>query len=294
MSPSCDICEGLGLDITPEGCAECIRKRERMRTLPSPSQAHEVGGTKIITARYAGVCRRCGQPIRPGDQIEWERGQGVEHVECDGETWDIPGAPTLRISLGSGYGGRPYRLGETLRLSNERDPDWPEGTAVTVVRAWDQYHSEDGMCFGVGDDSGYIHKAQVRAATEEEKAELVAEETAAEERRAAQDRLRGLREEIRREGEYPAGHHRLNGDRLFDTQSIYGGGGWVEIEREWIWEVENNGGDGDCWDRNNVLTGGAGAVGWRVPRTDELEAELRALSKRADEEDWFPPWRPAR
>jgi hypothetical protein len=45
-----------------------------------------------------------------------------------------------------------------------------------------------------------------------------------------------------------------------------------------IWYVVNNGADGDDWSRNNVRTGGAGAIGWRLPHTAELEAEVRAVA----------------
>jgi hypothetical protein len=44
-----------------------------------------------------------------------------------------------------------------------------------------------------------------------------------------------------------------------------------------IWYVVNNGHDGDDWSANNVRTGGAGAVGWRLPWSAELEASVRAL-----------------
>ncbi|MBK7814503.1 MAG: hypothetical protein IPJ52_09450 [Rhodocyclaceae bacterium] len=39
--------------------------------------------------------------------------------------------------------------------------------------------------------------------------------------------------------------------------------------------AQNNGMDGDNWSANNVRTGGAGAIGWRMPRTDEAETILR-------------------
>lgn len=36
----------------------------------------------VITARYAGLCSRCGGEIRPGDEIEWTRGGPSRHVAC--------------------------------------------------------------------------------------------------------------------------------------------------------------------------------------------------------------------
>ena len=54
---------------------------------------------------------------------------------------------------------------------------------------------------------------------------------------------------------------------------LYGGGVWVVIEPggQHFWYVENNGADGDDWSRNNVSTGGAGAIGYRVPYTEEAK-----------------------
>jgi len=57
-------------------------------------------------------------------------------------------------------------------------------------------------------------------------------------------------------------------------------GEWFVVGPEYIWYCQNNGSDGDDWSRNNVRTGGAGAIGWRVPRTDELAAELVTLDAR--------------
>lgn len=69
----------------------------------------------------------------------------------------------------------------------------------------------------------------------------------------------------------------LKGERLIDSGNIYGGGSWFVIESDYIWYVRNNGGDGAMWDANNVQTGGAGAIGWRVPANERLAAELRRL-----------------
>lgn len=45
-----------------------------------------------------------------------------------------------------------------------------------------------------------------------------------------------------------------------------------------VWFVLNNGGDGDDWRLNNVVTGGAGAIGRKLPWTAELEAEVRRVA----------------
>jgi hypothetical protein len=68
------------------------------------------------------------------------------------------------------------------------------------------------------------------------------------------------------------------GDRLFDTQDIYGGGDWFVLGPEYLWYVQNNGMDGDNWSYNNVRTGGAGGIGHRVSATSPLAAELHQLA----------------
>jgi hypothetical protein len=62
-------------------------------------------------------------------------------------------------------------------------------------------------------------------------------------------------------------------------ENIYGGGEWWVIQPKWIWHIRNNGHDGDNWSVNNVYTGGAGAIGHRVPFSDELAAQIRGLKK---------------
>jgi len=54
---------------------------------------------------------------------------------------------------------------------------------------------------------------------------------------------------------------------------IYGGGRkWViDQKNSRIWEIINNGDDGDNWALNNIETQGAGAIGIYVPYTKELE-----------------------
>lgn len=80
-------------------------------------------------------------------------------------------------------------------------------------------------------------------------------------------------------GEYPKGNNFIEGQKILDTQNIYGGGDWFVIAKDHIWYVKNNGMDGDDWSRNNVTTGGAGAIGWKIPIDEKLVSELNELEK---------------
>lgn len=127
-----------------------------------------------------------------------------------------------------------------------------------------------------------------RAATDEEKASIRAEE----ERKAVKNaRWKDLNSRVTRAkrrlwdmGERPKNMRvTLEGDILLDTQNIYGGGDWFVISADKIWYVKNNGGDGDNWEENNINTGGAGAIGMYLPRTESLESEIRGFDDEVKE-----------
>lgn len=75
---------------------------------------------------------------------------------------------------------------------------------------------------------------------------------------------------------------RVEGEKIqnpLNPEKPWGTGEWWVIQPEWIWHVRNNGFDGDDWGKNNVQTGGAGAIGVRVPFSEELAAQIRSLKK---------------
>ncbi|OHD25086.1 MAG: hypothetical protein A2Y38_02765 [Spirochaetes bacterium GWB1_59_5] len=95
---------------------------------------------------------------------------------------------------------------------------------------------------------------------------------------------RKLRELAMKDGDYLPGEHRLPDEQIYiegRNSVIYGGGIWVVIEpdKRHFWYVINNGADGDDWSSNNVLTGGAGAIGRKVPLTDEALAIIEAAKE---------------
>ena len=61
--------------------------------------------------------------------------------------------------------------------------------------------------------------------------------------------------------------------------NIYGGGYRFIINDEECWFIRNNGADGDNWALNNVKTNGAGAIGWTVPYSVELEDMITEYCK---------------
>lgn len=124
-----------------------------------------------------------------------------------------------------------------------------------------------------------------REATADEIAALDAAEAAhkaaAEARQRRDAEIRRIAEQIREAGERPDGTNEPRGERLIDSQTIYGGGEWFVVGEDAIWYVQNNGADGDYWGANNVRTGGAGAIGWRIPFDQQTADDLRRLEAAA-------------
>jgi hypothetical protein len=235
----------------------------------------EAMGMTII-AKYSGKCRKCGGPINPGDKINWDKSTRLtEHVECPEQT---EATKTYSLGGGSGYGCNGWTKGQIVRADKyDRERGYPEW--LYVLSASRQYYREDGMSFGVGDERGYYYTATCREATPEEAAPYITKREVALKAKAARARLEEIKREIRKRGTMPsASDDNAQGKRVFDTQTIYGGGDWLVINDAEIWYVENNGMDGDDWSRNNVVTGGAGAIGWMIPRDEMLVTELRELA----------------
>ena len=169
---------------------------------------------------------------------------------------------TYRLYGGEGFGCRGWTPGQVV---------YAKGTYVVILSASKQYYREDGLSFGVGDDRGHMFAAVARRATDEESATLRAERD-----RKLETHRTELAMQIMKAGERPPGPVLPGGTRISDRQDIYGGGDWFVLSTD-VWYVRNNGGDGDDWSHNNVSTGGAGAIGWRVPWTDTLAAAVQAL-----------------
>lgn len=354
-----------------------------------------------LDAKWAGTCRKCGQSFPAGTRIDYVRGAGSAHVTCP-----TPSVATASAA-GSDAADAPFvitrdcgrskpmidgEVGQTLRM---RSKPGEVGKVVTVVRQHRRWVSEDGLSFGLSDDSGWVLTLCCREATEKERARLEADEAQEQAARAEATRIRDERRALEQlfleSGERPAGSHDVEGEEIPVSSSAraYGGGSWLIIEpaafvaptdeeiaaaraavapllastaaysaffdaqrarqtpadwqvfyaaadgrhvdelpeelrplaqasadaraamaaakpeggwwlpqRAWermeawvrrardgrsIWFVVNNGADGDDWSANNVRTGGAGAVGRRLPWSEELEQRARSVSEKPEQ-----------
>lgn len=218
-----------------------------------------------MIAKYQGWCKKCGGEISAGEEILWNPGFGASHDSCPKELVDA-----IRIYGGEGYGCAGWYVGQVIFYQEQY---------LYVMQASKKYYAEDGLSFGVGDDQGYIFSALCRLATTDEAAPLIAKKELAGKIEAAKLEVKKIKEKIQAEGSMPNGKNRVDGQVFFDSFDIYGFGSKIVLEPTKIWLLKNNGSDGDDWSRNNITTGGAGAIGWQIPYDDILAKKIIELSE---------------
>lgn len=188
-----------------------------------------------------------------------------------------------KVTSQMGYGKEPSPLGTVVHFKQQGI------RRVKVANGKPRYFSRDMLeDFDMfSDEPGWQY--QWDGVEVEPTAEELAEDQVV---RDAADRVTAAKLDIQtakkaiREGEKPEGTGaspeaevgaiRVN---IGEGQTIYGGGEWFVITSTHIWHVTNNGSDGGDWSYNNVRTGGAGAIGFRVPFDAELAAKIRAAAK---------------
>lgn len=228
------------------------------------------GLTHAIAVKYGTVI---GLTKAEADQIttaldQWVNGRKAANDEAREQHMArvraaAPGAPTWEIQDPYGVPG----VGVTDRIG---------GQVVTSLRAWSRYYREDGMTFGAADDEGYVYFAEVRRATEEEAAPLLAREATQQHRETVVAQV---------ETEIVAPATRPDADEEIPDLITFPGvkvGPLVEIREgaECLWVLRYNGADGDNWAYNNYR----GCIATRVPLTSqrgELFTEARCVLETA-------------
>lgn len=182
------------------------------------------------------------------------------------------------ISCGSGYGGEPYQE-KTVIKNKKSNIDKGQPIYLYVLKAEKTYFKEDGLTFGVGDDSGYIYYAYCREATDDESREIKEEEIERMNKQTIKNRIKEIINEIDKKGTYPQQQEFPSGKKFeFEKNLIpYGGGYWIVIQNDKVWYIHNNGADGDNWSHNNITSNGsAGAIGKFIV-DEEIAIELEDL-----------------
>jgi len=247
--------------------------------------------TEEFPARYPGRCCKCDGHIEVGQRITGSSGQ-FHHIQCP---------PTAKAAnnlggnqqndkrsyrLGSGYVSQPPSVEQTVRLPKNLRSDG--GMIAVITKVDSQYIRDDGLSFGVGDDSGYVWTVHYRLASEDEERKFLAKEEVKKNRSQAEKDMQGAIVELEKLA-WSSGKHQYgsndqplpfpDGKVIFKDERgmLYGSGRWiVKAADGTIWFIRNNGADGDDWSQNNIKTGGAGAVGWELKNNAEAE---RLISK---------------
>lgn len=261
-----------------------------------------------ITAKYPGRCSKCGGAIQPGQQIDWDKAtKKTMHVTCPAKVAAPKTTAKVVASVATPKVPAPATppkaalategLLETVFNRRTRQEAPPAGyvfrsvkfgQVVTVVKVQSCFISRDDCAeqddFTFGGSAYWRHVVYCRPATEVEVEPLLAAEAKVAQRKAAAVRLEAIAQQIKA-GEYAPkaegaedGRNVVEGEILCDSFDASGGGTRFVIADAYIWWIRNNGMDGDDWSRNNVRTGGAGAIGYRLPSTPELAEELRTLA----------------
>jgi hypothetical protein len=176
-----------------------------------------------------------------------------------------------KLCRGEGNGGEPYTVGSIFL-----DP--ADMRYVVVRTAWSEYYREDGLSFGVGDDSGHLYFAICRVATVEEYMPVWKAEQAA---FAAKSKRTDAQRAIQRLFKTEDGVYEFALDgkpiqlagrwiKIGSGFTIYGGGEEICVTKQHIWRVRGNGADGDNWSSTNTSHG----IGYRFASTPERIAAL--------------------
>ena len=222
-----------------------------------------------ITAKFPGKCSECGGRISAGAQIEWSKGEGARHTKCAASSEPRAAPGPIALHGGSGNGCQGWTVGELI-LSGEQRRRAGGPDALVIVTASRRYVREDGLSFGVGDDSGYLYSATARPATPEEIAPAIDGahgRALADERELELTRVYAALEAGERLPEEDADRlASAEGESILLAPGANGGRRWVRIEADAL--VLLDGGYYDDYRRS----------AWRLPRTLELEARIRALA----------------
>ena len=217
-----------------------------------------------LTAKYQGTCSKCGGKIYPGDKIDWNKDtRKTSHIECPQVKKENYGFPVYTLKAGGIF--CDWQVNEVVK--NYTNQDAPE--YLVVLKVEKKYYREDGMSFGLTTENGTLFVATCREATSEEAAPLKEKLDASANKKARRIALSQAAETIKDTGEKPEGTNKPEGETIGDSVA------WFVVGTDYIWYVKDNSTSGDDWSYNNVYTGGAGAIGWRIPFNQELASKIK-------------------
>ncbi|WP_156929603.1 hypothetical protein [Methanobrevibacter wolinii] len=259
-------------------CGQCVNKAGMSRKVKTEIFVEKGFTLKYFPKENIVKCNSCGREIKviktPEDfkkeeqEMEKQRKENL-HLYCSGKSWSS-GLNYYKLSTRVDYD--VWKKIKDLFWYNNYNPEDDEFDAVGSITGWvttAPYEVEERLSNMIKPENRLEYR-QKKAEEERKKA--------AEEKRKQKE----IKEKIMKafeEAETPE-KAKPEGTEYEDPSyewNIYGGGRMFIINKEKneIWLLKNNGFDGADWSRNNVETGGAGAIGYVVEYTAELEELIK-------------------
>lgn len=255
-------------------CGQCVDKAGMSRKLKTEEYEEKGFTFEYIPKENIVRCKSCGREFKvlktpkefekEEQEMEKQRKENI-HLYCSGKSWSS-GLNYYKLSTRVDYD--VWKKIKDLFWYQNYNPDDDEFDAVGSITGWvttAPYEVEKRL--------SNIIKPENRLEYRQKKAEEERKKAAEEKRKQKE-----IKEKIMKafeEAETPE-KAKPEGTEYEDPSyewNIYGGGRMFIINKEKgeIWLLKNNGFDGADWSRNNVETGGAGAIGYVVEYTAELE-----------------------
>jgi hypothetical protein len=133
-----------------------------------------------IKAKYAGTCKACNRKISVGDEIEWTKGNGARHLNCE----------TPRKSIPESNGHKTITV-QDFDYAAEAGHVFKEGNKWLTVISSRGWWCDEPLSFGKLDgEDGYIYDWTCREATP---AEIASADTKQKAAKAKEDAERATR-----------------------------------------------------------------------------------------------------
>ena len=208
-------------------------------------------------------------------ELEAIKKENLENLHLEEIGWSISsGFHYYALSTTIEYDD--WKLVKDLFFYNRYNPEDEEFDCIGTITGWVTVQPEEVEKRLVG--AGLIKPENTLQSIKEKREQ---EKQKAKKQKEKRDELKNKIDAEFKNAEKPTGENRVTGETIGDPAypwNIYGGGREYVIQKDegYIWKITNNGSDGADWSLNNVATGGAGAIGYRVTYTEELEDLIRS------------------
>ena len=256
-------------------CARCIKNGGYKSTSKKAKDTYiQMGFTfEYIEDKRVIKCKTCGREMkvlktpleyRKAEEELEKRERENLHLYCSGQSWSS-GLKYFKLSARVDY--EVWNKIKDLFRYQKYNPEDEEFDAVGSIIGWvttTPYEVEKRLSNMIKPENRLEYR-QKKAEEERKKVE----EEKRKQKEIYEKIVSAFDEADIPEKATPEGE--IFNDPTYEW-NIYGGGRRfvVDDKKGEIWLLRNNGSDGADWSLNNVQTGGAGAIGYRVPYSKEL------------------------